>query len=261
LLFVLLAPMAWAVASALKPVDELLAVPPTLLPYQPTLDHFRAVLSDATFARAIANSLLVAVGTTALTLLAALPAGVALARHDLPGKRWLALGILTLSFLPQIAMVPGLWSPLRAAGLYNRPIGLILANQALTLPLAVWIVSRWMAGMPRELEEAARVDGAGAWSMLRHIHLPLAMPGLSAAGLLAFLASWNEYLFALSFTSTARGRTAPVALALFSGGSQYELPWGRMLAAALVVTLPTVIVATLAQRKLMAGLTAGAVTE
>jgi trehalose/maltose transport system permease protein len=156
-------------------------------------------------------------------------------------------------------VLSGMFELIRWLGLYNTLAGLVLANLMLTLPFTVWVLTTFMRELPREIEEAAFVDGATPWIIVRRVFLPLMMPAAVTTGLLAFIAAWNEFLFALTFTLTNEQRTVPVAIALMSGSSAYELPWGTIMAASVIVTLPLIVLVLLFQRKIVAGLTAGAV--
>ena len=160
---------------------------------------------------------------------------------------------------PQVAVLSGMFELIRALGLYNHLPSLTLSYLMFTLPFTIWILTTFMRELPRELEEAARVDGAGPWQTLALVLAPLLAPAMVTAGLLAFIAAWNEFLFALTFTLTDSERTVPVAIALMSGASQYELPWGNLMAASVIVTLPLVALVLVFQRRIVAGLTAGAI--
>jgi trehalose/maltose transport system permease protein len=173
--------------------------------------------------------------------------------------RGLLLGtILAVSMFPQVAVLSGMFELIRSLGLYNNLLGLVFAYLIFTLPFTVWVLTTFMRELPRELEEAAIVDGASAWTIVTRIFLPLLWPAMVTTGLLAFIQAWNEFLFALTFTLTDSQRTVPVAIALISGGSQYELPWGNIMAASVIVTLPVVALVLVFQRRIVAGLTAGA---
>jgi trehalose/maltose transport system permease protein len=160
---------------------------------------------------------------------------------------------------PQVAVLSGLFELIRALGLYNNLVSLIFSYLIFTLPFTTWILTTFMRELPRELEEAAIVDGATPWVTLTRVFLPLMGPAMAATGLLAFIVAWNEFLFALTFTLTDEMRTVPVAIALISGASQYELPWGKIMAASVVVTVPLVVLVLIFQRRIISGLMAGAV--
>jgi trehalose/maltose transport system permease protein len=175
------------------------------------------------------------------------------------GRGLLLLTVLAVSMFPQVAVLSGMFELIRWFGLYNTIPGLVLANLMLTLPFTVWVLTTFMRELPREIEEAALVDGATPWILIRRVFLPLLGPAAVTTGLLAFVVAWNEFLFALTFTLTDERRTVPVAIALMSGATAYELPWGAIMAASVVVTVPVVLLVLVFQRRIVAGLTAGAV--
>jgi trehalose/maltose transport system permease protein len=175
------------------------------------------------------------------------------------GRGALLLTVLSVSMFPQVAVLSGMFELVRALGIYNSLPGLILANLILTLPFTVWVLTTFMRELPKELEEAAYVDGASPLTVVVRVFMPIMWPALVTTGLLAFIAAWNEFLFALTFTLTNEMRTVPVAIALITGGSQYELPWGNIMAASVIVTVPLIVLVLIFQRKIVSGLTAGAV--
>jgi trehalose/maltose transport system permease protein len=250
-------PFYYALISSLRPPSELFR--PALLPLQWTLANYRAVFAEQPFGRNIVNSVLVAGSVVALSLLVGTLAAYALARLRFRGRGALLAAILAVSMFPQVAILSGMFELIRALGLYNRLPGLTLSYLVFTLPFTIWILTTFMRELPRELEEAALIDGAGAWQTLALVLAPLVAPAMVTAGLLAFIAAWNEFLFALTFTLTDNERTVPVAIALMSGASQYELPWGNLMAASVIVTLPLVALVLVFQRRIVAGLTAGAI--
>jgi trehalose/maltose transport system permease protein len=217
------------------------------------------VFRDQPFARTIVNSLLVASLATAVSLLLAALAAYALSRLRFGGRRSVLMAILSVSMFPQIAVLSGMFELVRWLGLYNSLAGLVLSYLILTLPFTTWVLTAFMRELPGELEESAIVDGAPRWRILCDIFLPLMAPALAATGLLAFILAWNEFLFALTFTLSPEQRTVPVAIALISGASAYELPWGRVMAASVIVTLPLIVLVLVLQRRIVSGLTAGAV--
>ena len=202
--------------------------------------------------------MLVATGVTLVSLVLAVTAAYALARGEFRGRGLLLTALLAVSMFPQVAVLSGMFELIRALGLYNHLGGLVLSYFLFTLPFTVWVLTAFLQGLPRELEEAAIMDGAGPFTILWRILLPLMMPAMVSTGLLAFIAAWNEFLFALTFTLSNEQRTVPVAIALISGGSQYELPWGNIMAASVIVTVPLVILVLVFQRRIISGLTAGA---
>ena len=160
---------------------------------------------------------------------------------------------------PQVAVLSGLFELIRALGIYNTVWGLILAYMLFTLPFTVWVLTTFMRELPHELEEAAIVEGASSWTIVTRIFLPLLWPALVTTGLLAFMGAWNEFLYALTFTISPERRTVPVAIAMLTGSSQFELPWGTIMAASVLVTVPVVVLVMVCQRRIVSGLTAGAV--
>jgi trehalose/maltose transport system permease protein len=257
MLFYALFPFYWAIVSSLKAGPELYGVAPW--PAEPSLDNYVAVFVEQPFGRNILNSLLVAVSTVLVSLALAVAAAYALGRVRFAGRRLLLLAILGVSMFPQIAVLAGMFELVRALGLYNTLPALTLSYMIFTLPFTVWVLTTFMRELPHELEEAAVIDGAGPVTILVRIFLPLLGPALATTGLLAFIAAWNEFLFALTFTLTSERRTVPVAIALISGASAYELPWGNIMAASVMVTVPLVALVLIFQRRIVAGLVAGAV--
>jgi trehalose/maltose transport system permease protein len=250
-------PFYWAVVSSLEPGGALFAV--HYWPAAPTLESYRAVFAQQAFGRNLLNSTLVAACTVALSLGAAVPAAYALGRVRFRGRTALLFTILAVSMFPQVAVLSGLFELVRALGLYNRWPGLAFSYTLFTLPFTVWVLTVFGAQLPRELEEAALVDGASPLGVVWRIFVPLLAPAMVTSGLLALIAAWNEFLFALTFTLNDAARTVPVAIALITGASAYELPWGRVMAASVIVTLPLVALVLVFQRRIVAGLTAGAV--
>jgi multiple sugar transport system permease protein len=251
-------PFFWQALTSLKPETELLRLPP-LLPAELTLAHYRVVLARSAIPRALLNSLGVAGLTTLLALALGLPAAYALARLPVPGRRVVLLAVVGSTAFPQIATVSPLYLLFRALGLRDTWTALVLAHTSFALPLTIWLLAGFIREIPRALEEAASVDGAGRLGMLRWVIGPLVAPGAACAALLAFLASWNEFLFAYTLTATDASRTVPVALALFPG--VFEVPWGDIAAASILASVPTVLIVVLLQRHLVRGLTAGAVKD
>lgn len=250
-------PFYWAIVSSLESGSALFTV--ELLPKEPRLDNYVAVFRGQPLARNILNSVVVATSVVALSLFLAVGASYALGRVDVRGRRLLLLLVLAVSTFPQVAVLTGMFELIRALGLYNRLLGLCFAYLIFTIPFATFVLTTAMRELPRELEEAAIVDGASPSVVLTRILVPLLWPALGTTGLLAFITAWNEFLFALTFTVSNEMRTVPVAIALMSGASEFELPWGQVMAASVVVTLPLVVLALVFQRRIVSGLTAGAV--
>jgi trehalose/maltose transport system permease protein len=250
-------PFYWAIVASLKEGSALFTV--EAWPSRPAWDNYAAVFREQPFGRNILNSVLVAGGVVALSLALGLSAAFALGRVQFRGRRMLLLVILGVSMFPQVAVLSGLFELIRALGLYNNLLGLTLSYLIFTLPFTVWVLTTFLREMPVELEEAAMMDGAGPFTVLTRIFLPLMGPAMATTGLLAFIAAWNEFLFALTFTLTDGMRTVPVAIALITGASSFELPWGRIMAASVIVTVPLILLVLVFQRRIVAGLTAGAV--
>ncbi len=248
-----LIPVAWLALTSLWPDAELARALPSRL----TLASYRAALEGGGLARAIANSVVVGLSTTALSLVLAAPAAFAVARLEFPGRRLLLGVALAISMFPPIATVGPLYVGLRAVGLLDTLPGLVVPYASFSLPLALFLLTQTFRDLPVELYRAARVDGCTAAGALRRVLLPLAAPGLATSALIVFVFAWNELLYALSFVTTPSRRTVPVALALFAG--EFRDPWVILAAASTVATVPVVLAAVLFQRRLVAGLTAGAV--
>ena len=250
-------PFYWAIVSSLKSGSELFNI--NFFPEHPAWHNYVAIFTEQPFGRNILNSFVVASSTVIVSLFLAVTASYALGRIRFRGRSMLLLLILAVSMFPQVAVLSGMFELIRALGLYNNLLGLILAYMMLTLPFTVWVLTTFMRELPKELEEAAMVDGASPWQIIGKVFLPLLWPAMATTGLLAFIAAWNEFLFALTFTLSSDVRTVPVAIALISGASSYESPWGQIMAASVVVTVPLIILVLIFQRKIVSGLTAGAV--
>ncbi|MDH3770946.1 MAG: carbohydrate ABC transporter permease [Nitrospirota bacterium] len=250
-------PFYWAIVSSLKSGSELFKV--EFWPPQPAWDNYLAVFREQPFGRNILNSVVVAVSTVALSLTLAVAAAYALGRIEFRGRTPLLFTILGVSMFPQIAVLSGMFELIRALGLYNNLLALTMSYMIFTLPFTVWVLTTFMRELPKELEEAAVVDGAKPLTIVTKVFMPLMGPALATTGLLAFIAAWNEFLFALTFTLSGEMRTVPVAIALISGASSYELPWGNIMAASVIVTVPLIVLVLFFQRRIVSGLTAGAV--
>jgi trehalose/maltose transport system permease protein len=250
-------PFYWAVVSSLKSSSALFTV--EFWPAELVWSNYSSIFEQQPFARNILNSLIVALSVVLLSLFLAVGAAYSLGRVRFRGRSGVLLVILGVSMFPQVAVLSGMFELVRATGLYNNLLALIMSYLIFTLPFTVWVLTTFMRELPRELEEAAMVDGAAPWQILYYVFLPLLVPALATTGLLAFIAAWNEFLFALTFTLANEQRTVPVAIALVSGASQYELPWANIMAASVIVTVPLIILVLILQRRIVAGLTAGAV--
>lgn len=221
--------------------------------------NYVRVFTQQPFAKNLLNSFLVALATVVISLLFGLTGAFALGRVRFRGRKALLFTILGVSMFPQVAVLSGLFEVIRTLHLYDNLLGLVLAYTIFTLPFTVWVLTTFIRDLPLEIEEAAILDGATPWQLVTRVFLPLLGPAMVTTGLLAFIVAWNEFLFALTFTLNDSRRTVPVAIALISGGSQHELPWGNIMAACVTVTIPLVVLVLIFQRRLVAGLTAGAV--
>jgi trehalose/maltose transport system permease protein len=250
-------PFYWAIISSLKAGSALFKV--EFWPSHLAWDNYFSVFREQPFGRNILNSIFVAVSTVVLSLALAVAAAYALGRIQFRGRTVLLILVLGVSMFPQIAVLSGMFELIRSLRLYNNLLSLTLSYMIFTLPFTVWVLTTFMRELPKELEEAAIVDGAKPYTIVTKVFMPLMGPALATTGLLAFIAAWNEFLFALTFTLSSEQRTVPVAIALISGASSYELPWGNIMAASVIVTVPLIVLVLIFQRRIVSGLTAGAV--
>jgi multiple sugar transport system permease protein len=252
-------PFYWAVVSSLKPDKDLFEINPSLFPKRITFENYIKVFTERPFHINIWNSIVVAGVTTIASLLIGSLAAYAIARLKFKGKVIVMSLILAVSMFPQVSILGALFVLLRSMKLINTYPGLILPYISITLPLTTWILQNFFRELPKEVEESAAIDGCSKLRTLWSIVLPMAAPGLVATGLLTFISAWNEFLFALTFMQRPEKYTVPVAIALFKGASQYEIPWGQIMAAAVIVTTPLVVLVLIFQKKIIAGLSAGSV--
>lgn len=250
-------PFAYAIASSFKQGSALFSS--DFWPKSWSAANYLAVFAEQPFGQNLLNSVLVAGGVVLLSLTVSLLAAYALGRVQFRGRGVLMMTILGVSMFPQVAILSGLFELISWLGLYDSLWALVLSDLIFTLPFTVWVLVTFMRELPRELEEAALMDGAGVLTVIFRIFLPLLWPAVAATSLLAFIAAWNEFLFALTFTLSGEQRTVPVAIALISGASSYELPWGNIMAASVIVTVPLIVLVLIFQRQIVSGLTAGAV--
>ena len=251
-----LGPVLWQTVTSLKPDQDLVRLPP-LLPERVTTMHYDRVLLDSTLPRSLANSVVVAASATVTAIMVGAFCAFALARLPIAGKSVILGVALVTSMFPPIAVISPLYLLMRELGLRDTLVAVGLTHAVYSLPLAVWLLTSFFQQLPKELYQAARIDGCTPLQALLTVMFPLARPGLAVASLLVFIYSWNEFMFALTLTASDTTRTAPVAVALFPG--LYEIPWGDLAAASLVVTLPVAGLALVFQRHIIAGLTAGSV--
>jgi trehalose/maltose transport system permease protein len=254
-------PFYWAIRSSFTPDGELFKTPISYFPSSPTLFNYREVLGNGDFQRALLNSTIVAGSVTLISLAFGALAGYAIGRFRFRGRSVALYLMLSMTIFPQIAILGALYKMITTFQLYDTLGALILSYLIFTLPFTVWVLTSFTRGLPRDLEEAAYVDGATTFQAFRKVMLPLIAPGLVTTGLLAFIAAWNEFLYALSFTQSVDKHTVPIAIVQFTGksGSTFQVPWGQIMAATIVVTVPLIVLTLILQRRILAGLTAGAV--
>jgi trehalose/maltose transport system permease protein len=263
ILLYIIFPFYWAFRSAITPDQDLFATPVQYFPTHPTLHNFQLVLSNNEFLHALLNSCIVAVSVTILALAIGATASYALGRFRFRGRTPVLYLVLSMTMFPQVAVLGALWNMINQFGFYDHLYALVLTYLVFTLPFTVWVLTSFFRALPSELEEAAYVDGASPFQTFWRIMLPLVAPGLVTTGLLAFISAWNEFLYALSFIQSPENRTVPLAIFNFvpasNVGSNFSTPWGQMMAATVVVTVPLVVLTLIFQRRILAGLTAGAV--
>jgi multiple sugar transport system permease protein len=252
-------PLLWMASLSFKDPATFRSGTPGFLPETWTWANYQSVFSDELFTAALRNSFGIAVIATALSVVVAMFAAYAIARLEFPGKKVLLSMALAIAMFPQAALVGPLFNMWRGLGIYDTWIGLIIPYLTFALPLSIWTMSAFFRQIPWEMEQAAQVDGATPWQAFRKVIVPLAAPGVFTTAILTFFFCWNEFLLAASLTSTDRARTVPAALSFFTGQSQFESPVTAVMAASVVVTIPVVIIVLLFQRRIVAGLTAGAV--
>jgi len=259
----MLFPFYWALRSSITPDNALFKTPVQYFPQHPTLDNYSRVLRDGQFQHALLNSAIVAGSVTILSLIVGSFASYVLGRFKFGGRTPVLYIILSMTMFPQIAVLGSLYTLITKFHLYNTLWSLILTYLIFTLPFTVWVLTSFFQQMPRELEEAAYVDGATPIQVFYKVLLPLVAPGLVTTGLLAFISAWNEFLYALSFTQSPNKRTVTLAISYFNpktgAGASYEVAWGQIMAATIIITIPLVVLTLIFQRRILAGLTAGAV--
>ena len=252
-----LIPVAWITSLSLKPAADV--ADGRFIPKEISFENYEQIFSTDTFNAALINSLGIAAISTLIAVVLAAMAAYAISRLDFPGKTLILSGALAVAMFPPISIVGSLFDLWRTVGLFDTWIGLIIPYMTFTLPLAIYTLSAFFREIPWELEQAAQVDGATPFQAFRKVIVPLAAPGVFTTAILVFIFAWNDFLFANTLTSTDQARTVPAALAFFTGGSQFEDPTGSISAAAVVVTVPIIIMVLIFQRRIVAGLTAGAV--
>lgn len=254
-----LAPILWQVLTSFKTNEDISAVPNVYFPTRLTLQHYIEIFARRPFLNYMLNSAFVAITSTLLCLLLGTPAAYALARLRLPGERIVLAIVLVVTLFPYILLFLGLLEIVRATGLANNFLALIIPYTAMNVPLTILVMRSFFQQLPRDLEDSAKVDGYTTWGMLAKILMPMTVPALVTTGILTFIAAWNEFLFALTFITRESMKTIPVAVAQLSGSSVFEIPYGAQAAATVVGTIPLVILVLLFQRRIVQGLTSGAV--
>jgi multiple sugar transport system permease protein len=250
-------PFYWLINISLKTGNDLLSS--SLIPPHPTLDNYRSIFKNPDFTKALRNSAVVALSTTVLALTVGSFCAYALARLKLKGKGLILAIVLTISTFPQIAIAAPLFKLWSDIGLFNTWLGLIIPYLTFALPLSVYILVSFFKEIPKDLEEAALVDGATHFEAFRKVVVPLAAPGLATAGILTFIGAWNEFLLAVTLTSSSKARTVPAAIAFFTGATEHEVAYGSISAASVVISVPLILLVLFFQKRIVAGLTAGAV--
>jgi multiple sugar transport system permease protein len=250
-------PVLWILSLSLKPMSTV--KDGKLIPSPVTFDNYRGIFRGNFFSSALINSAGIGLLTTVIAVVIGAMAAYAVARLDFPGKRLLIGATLLISMFPAISLVTPLFNIERRIGLFDTWPGLIIPYTAFALPLAIYTLSAFFGEIPRDLEKAAKMDGASPGQALRKVIAPLAAPGIVTAAILVFIFAWNDLLLALSLTATKAASTAPVAIANFTGSSQFEEPTGSIAAGAMVITVPIIVFVLVFQRRIVAGLTSGAV--
>jgi multiple sugar transport system permease protein len=250
-------PFYWLINISLKTGADLQGS--SLIPPHPTLDNYQAIFKNPDFTHALRNSAVVALSTTVLSILVGAFCAYALARLRIGGKSVMLAIVLTISTFPQIAIAAPLFKLWSDIGLFNTWTGLVIPYLTFALPLTIYILVSFFREIPRDLEEAALVDGATHFQAFRKVVVPLAAPGLATAAILTFIGAWNEFLLAVTLTSSSKARTVPAAIAFFTGATEHEVPFGSISAASVVISVPLIIMVLLFQKRIVAGLTAGAV--
>ena len=254
-----LLPVAWIISLSLKPVAETTTGSPQFLPKSATLQNYKDVLQNSDFLHALINSFGIALISTFLAVIFATLAAYAIARLEFRGKRIVLSIALAIAMFPVVSLVGPLFDMWTTFHLFNTWPGLIIPYMSFTLPLAIWTLSAFFREIPWEMEQAAQVDGATSWQAFRKVIVPLAAPGVFTAAILTFFFAWNEFVLSISLTSTTAARTVPAQMSFFVGSDPFNPPYSQLATAAVVVTVPVIIIVLLFQRKIVAGLTAGAV--
>lgn len=254
-----LLPVAWIISLSFKPVAETTTGSPQFLPKDFTFENYTAIVENGDFTKALINSFGISMISTVLAVIFATFAAYAIARLEFRGKRVVLSLALAIAMFPVVALVGPLFDMWRVVGLFDTWPGLILPYMSFTLPLAIWTLSAFFREIPWEMEQAAQVDGATSWQAFRKVIVPLAAPGVFTAAILTFFFAWNEFVLAISLTSTTNSRTVPAQMSFFVGPDPFNPPYSQLATASVLVTIPVIVIVLLFQRRIVAGLTSGAV--
>jgi multiple sugar transport system permease protein len=252
-----LLPVAWIVSLSFKEGDDINNK--KFLPSHWSLDNYRTVFDTSLFTSALRNSIGISLIATTVSVALATVAAYAIARLQFRGKRLVLSAALAIAIFPTVSLVGPLFDMWRSLGIYDTWIGLIIPYVSFTLPLSIWVLSAFFREIPWEMEQAAQVDGATPWQAFRKVIVPLAAPGVFTAAILAFFFAWNDFVFGISLTATDAARPVPAALAFFTGESFFQQPTAAISAASVIVTIPVIALVLIFQRRIVAGLTSGAV--
>jgi multiple sugar transport system permease protein len=252
-------PVLWQVLTSFKVNSDISAIPAVYFPTRLTLEHYLSLFVRRPFTLYIINSTFVSITSTLVALALGAPAAYVLARMRLPGEKIILAAVLIVTLFPAVLLFLGLLEVVRMTNLGNNYLALILPYSAINLPLTILVMRSFFQQLPKDLEDSAKVDGYNTVEMLVRIVLPMTLPALVTTGILTFISAWNEFIFALTFITRESMKTIPVATAQLSGASAFEIPYGPIAAATVLGTLPLVILVLLFQRKIVQGLTAGAV--
>jgi len=252
-------PVAWIISLSFKSEGETAAGSAQFLPKEPTIDNYKAIIDNPDFTKALINSFGISLIATVLSVILATLAAYAIARLEFKGKRLVLSLALAIAMFPVVALVGPLFDMWTTFGLFDTWPGLVIPYMSFTLPLAIWTLSAFFREIPWEMEQAAQVDGATTWQAFRKVIVPLAAPGVFTAAILTFFFAWNEFVLAISLTSTTSSRTVPAQLSYFVGPDPFNPPYAQLATASVIVTVPVIVIVLLFQRKIVAGLTSGAV--
>lgn len=256
---IIVLPFLWQFLTSVKPMSEISAIPAKWIPSKINIQYYFNVFQKHPFGRYLMNSFVVAVCTTFLSILIGASAAYALSRLRFKGKKFMLMAILSISMFPTIATLSPIYLLLKQMNLLNTYAGLVIPYITFALPLSIWLLTNFFSQLPRGFEEAAAIDGCSRAGIFFRIMLPLIKPAIFSVALIVFINAWNEYIYALTFMTNDNMRTVPVGIAMFP--SNYEMPWGDMAAASVVVTVPLIILVLIFQKKIIAGLTTGGVKE